>query len=195
MEDTLTSLSGVNTSMTNPRPLMLEPSNFAWWDDRVFQKEPIDIQMWVNAESPPLGTATLSTIVNLLTVPQSNYFVCQKIGIMTQQLAVPSDVLYIVQGHNNAGLAQQGNLSADLLLSDVLNATYCLSPFSWLCGVPWVDFYKILNENVQVRIRVNNNFQPHDALDYSGDIVCNVRLTGWMVKSLGSSWPRAGLVG
>lgn len=184
--------------MTNPN---LPPSNEAWWDDRVFQKEPIDIQRLVNAECPDwVGGASQAnrvTEVNLMTVPQSRYFVCQKIGVMTQQLAVPSDVLWMVQGLNT-GLTIPpitGYLTSELLITQVGQATYKLSPLSWLVGVPWVDFYKILPENVTLKVRLTNFFMRHDADDVSGDIICDIRLTGWMVNALGSAWPRAGLGG
>lgn len=188
--------------MTDPNVLQLPPSNFAWWDDRVFQKEPIDIQRLVNAECPNwvggASEANRVTEVNLLTVPQSRFFVCQKVGVMTQQLAVPSDVLWMVQGLNT-GLAPAptptGYLTSELMVTQVAQATYKLSPLSWLCGVPWVDFYKILPENVTIKIRLTNFFMRHDQYDISGDVICDIRLTGWMVNALGSSWPRAGLGG
>jgi len=168
------------------------------WGEWVFEAEPIDIQRWacsyaLNFQAPSIMS------VNMLTVPRDRVFLCKKIGFLIPQMRCPSDAIWFLQGrplNAVAGTPIECGFKVELFVNGSKDTQFVMSPLSWLCGVPWVDYEKMFTEGTNLQFQVTNQFEGETVgtMDFqhhgvSGDIIFEARLTGLMMQKRGLAWP------
>lgn len=151
---------------------------------------PVDAQCWINVPSNSLTAFVVPpapVTQDLIQVPEKKSIIVESLAILVQQLGEVADVIWMLQGRtantvNGAGFTF-GYLRAELLETGAMNAMVVETPLSWVRGSSWQDYKRLLQQNTRLSIKLWNWFEMHDAYDYSGDIIIEVRLTGQMINA------------
>lgn len=173
-------------------------------DEQLQTAVPVDAQCWVCALARDVGlhgsdAAPVPVLQDLIQVPEKKSIIVESLAILVQQLGEVADVIWMLQGRTddtvNGGPFFIGRLRAELLETGSLNAMVVETPLSWVRGSSWQDYRRLLQQNTRLSIKLWNWFEMHEAYDYSGDIIVEVRLTGQMINANLAVNPSASYLG